>query len=232
LALTVSLKDSELKIKVSYMHLLKFISVSTLSGMLGLSILGASVNSLAQTKSSVPTTVHDIKMHKEAAEYFEGIVPQSKTTTCGAAALATLMTYHMSMPVTEKELLKSVANDGSRLSSAYEITQMAQSKGIRLKALRASKETLLPAIVRVIHPAIYADVKEGRPVKKMLHHFVVLTKIEDDKFYLKDPAYGNSWVTRSEFMRMWLDPNLSVDSASKNGNFGVVISAFNGEGKS
>lgn len=218
------------------MNLAKFISISALSGVLGLGILASSTNSFAQM-SPADTSLKEIKLTKETAEFFEGIVPQSKTTTCGAAALATLMKYHMSIPVTEKELLKSVANDGSRLSSAFEITQMAKSKGIKLKALRVSKESLqfedalLPSIVRVIHPSIYEDVKEGRPVKKMLHHFMVLTKIEDDKFYLKDPAYGNTWVLRSEFMRMWLDPSLSVDGVGKDGNFGVVISAYSGEGK-
>jgi predicted double-glycine peptidase len=220
------------------MNLAKKISAYTLTALLSISMISVTTHTSAETNVPKTKTSNDIKIHKEVAELFESIVPQSKTTTCGAAALATLMTYHMSTPVTERELLKSVANDGSRLSSAYEITQMAKSKGIQLKALRASKESLqfedalLPAIVRVIHPAIYGDVKEGIPVKKMLHHFVVLTKIEDDKFYLKDPAYGNSWVTRSEFMRMWLDPSLSVDSVGKNGNFGVVISAFSGEGKS
>jgi uncharacterized protein len=219
------------------MNLAKFCSAYTLSALLSMSMFGVTTHSFAETNVSKTKTSNDIKIHKEVAEHFAGIVPQSKTTTCGAAALATLMTYHMSTPVTEKELLKAVANDGFRLSSAYEITQMAKFKGIRLRALRASKESLqledslLPAIVRVIHPSIVNDVKEGRPVKEMLHHFLVLTKVEDDKFYLKDPAYGNSWVPRSEFMRMWLDPSLSADSVDKKGNYGVVISAYSGEGK-
>lgn len=139
----------------------------------------------------------------------EGAVLQAHEYSCGAAALATLMSY-FGRPATEKEVLDSIFGkdlpvvrgpDGQlrlRALNLGDLEKAARAAGFKVvsvqvpaaKDLAAALEALKPAIARMY---LYEE----------FPHFVVLRDIQGDWVHVVDPAYGNVRLTTRQFLKAW-----------------------------
>ena len=134
----------------------------------------------------------------------QNLVKQTYDYSCGAAALATLLTYGLGDTVTEPEILLSVltllSKDEETLRkkqglSLLDLQQVAHTRGHKAQGFRLAPEYLPqlqgPVIV-FIRPRGY-------------EHFAVLKGIRGDRVYLADPSLGNVRMAVTKFLDMWLD---------------------------
>jgi predicted double-glycine peptidase len=152
--------------------------------------------------------VHDdaaqgmVKRHslKELRDRY--IVKQRFDYSCGAAALATLLTYYFGDETSEQDILKVMMDELSkderqrkewRGFSLLDLKRMAQAKGYRAAGFKLSIEQLTqlaaPVIV-FVQPLGYA-------------HFAVLRGIDRGRVFLADPARGNLRMSTSRFVSEW-----------------------------
>ncbi len=128
------------------------------------------------------------------------VVIQAWDISCGAAALATLLTYDEEDKVTEKEVAKglleytTVEKVRAQLGfSLLDLKRYAESRGYEATGLG---EVTLRDLVE-IGPAIVPVVLRG------YNHFVIFRGIQGDRVLLADPAWGNRTMLAPEFLRIW-----------------------------
>jgi len=134
----------------------------------------------------------------------EGLIKQAFDYSCGAAALATLLTYGVGDETSEKEILLAVMEVLSKDDAAtrkkeglslLDLKKIALARGHKAQGFRLSPEFLPklkgPVLV-FIQPRGYK-------------HFAVLKGIRGDRAYLADPSRGNVRIPMYEFLEMWLD---------------------------
>jgi uncharacterized protein len=148
-----------------------------------------------------------------------GVVRQRFDYSCGAAALATLLTYGLNDPVDESSVLVAITSSlteegvaalqGSGLS-LLELAGFAQARGYRAQAFR------IPAaqLGRVQRPVIVFIKPWG------YEHFAVLKGVRGDRVYLADPSLGNVRMPLYRFLAMWADESgrgilLAVDPVDR-----------------
>jgi len=132
-----------------------------------------------------------------------GVVRQGFDYSCGAGALATLLSASIG-PVTEREILLEVFNgvrdeEAARIMKAglslLDLKRVVQARGRAAEGYRVPAE-ILPRLTRpvlvLIQPYGYA-------------HFAVLRGMRGDRVYLADPARGNVRISAARFRGMWLD---------------------------
>lgn len=131
----------------------------------------------------------------------EGVIVQRWDTSCGAAALATLLTYDLRDPVTERAVASAMLRQTSPIRvrvrggfSLLDMQQFAESHGYTADGYGAmtmdSLQQMLPAIVPV-----------------SLHgydHFVVVRSIDSRGVHIADPAYGRRRMRLDRFDRAWV----------------------------
>lgn len=105
---------------------------------------------------------------------------------CGAAALSMVLAFHGKwIPLEHVRANCGVSRDGS---DAFKMVTAAKHYGLRVKALRKEPEQLAQL-----------------PLPQILYwefdHFVVLTGVEANKFFLNDPALGERVLTAEEFSK-------------------------------
>lgn len=137
------------------------------------------------------------------------IVMQSSDYSCGAAAVATLLTYTFDDPVAEAvimdTLLKALPAEDQkdRKKQGFSLLDLAdyvtargyEGTGFRL-TLGQLQKVQLPVLV---HLSVQGD-----------RHFVVLRKIRGDQLYLADPSRGNLRLPVDDFVTEWTNIVLVV----------------------
>ena len=129
---------------------------------------------------------------------FEATVPQSFDYTCGAASIATVLTYYWGRPTTEAEAIAA-------LGHRYSLDEIAKRRETGL-----SFDDLIFVVERLGFQAQGAWVpldqldRLGGPVIVQLtnptfQHFVVLRRVGDAVFYVADPIVGNFAMSAIEF---------------------------------
>jgi predicted double-glycine peptidase len=140
----------------------------------------------------------EVKSLKEAR--YKNMIPQKYDLSCGAAALATILTYYYDDPVEEAEIITYMLKHGDQAEiakkgfSLLDLKRFAEArnymaagyKGVKLENLRELK---IPAIILF---------KVGR-----YDHFVVLRGIQGDKAFIADPAFGNRSISLEDFEKEW-----------------------------
>ncbi|MEE9356153.1 MAG: C39 family peptidase [Methylococcaceae bacterium] len=134
----------------------------------------------------------------------KNVVKQGFDYSCGAGALATLLTYGVGDSATEAEillqLLNSLPKDKELLKkkegfSLADLQNVALIRGHKSAGFRMSPEHLAklkgPVIV-FIQPRGYK-------------HFAVLKGVKGDRIYLADPSLGNIRLPAYKFLDDWLD---------------------------
>ena len=130
----------------------------------------------------------------------ERVVMQKWDLSCGAAALATLLTYDLNDPVAEREVATAMLRRNEPLKvraqggfSLLDLQEYAEAHGYEADGYgELSFMDLLnmaPAIVPVhIHG---------------YDHFVVFRGVREGDVLFADPAYGNRSLPIPEFDRVW-----------------------------
>jgi predicted double-glycine peptidase len=145
--------------------------------------------------------------------WFKGIYKQSKTYSCGAATLATILTWWLGRPTTEEDVLRLFFRDASNESadlvkqrglSFQELSKIAIKLGYQDRWGKIRFED----IRKVSHPVIIFINYDGQP------HFSILRGIINDEAYIADPSLGNIIIPLDEFQNLW--------ALSDNGKTGLV----------
>lgn len=160
-------------------------------GALALDVVSGSVR--------FPTKVRSVRELRDA-----GVVKQRFDYSCGAAALATLLTHGLGDPVGEQELLTDLlqmisAEDQASVQrkglSLLDLQQLAQRRGFQAQGFRIAADQL----AKLRHPVIVFVQPHGD------RHFTVLKGVRGDRAFLADPSLGNQRMPLYRFLDMWAD---------------------------
>ena len=179
-----------------------FLSGSVLSLMCVLVLLhtpswSTSIDLGSGTRVTVP--LQSLKERRD-----QHVVKQAYDYSCGAAALATLLTYGLGDQVGEEDVLRFVL----RTLSADEKTER-QSQGLSLLDLqrfaqarghKAQGFKLAPQYLARLKGPVLVFIKP-----RGYEHFVVLRGVRGNRVYLADPSLGNTRMAVEKFLAMWLD---------------------------
>jgi len=130
---------------------------------------------------------------------FHRIIRQHYDFSCGSAALATLLTWHLDTPTDEQTALKAMFDGGDQEKirnegfSMLDMKRYAESIGMQADGYRIPLEKF--STVKI--PAIVLINSNG------YMHFVVIKGITETKILLGDPAAGIKTVDRSTFEKEW-----------------------------
>ena len=126
--------------------------------------------------------------------------------SCGSAALATLLTYHYSYPVSEQRVFDHLFLHGEQINIRKEGFSMLDMKGfLAARGFRADGFQLpLQKLVDSGLPAIVLVSERG------YHHFVVIKGMAGDRILVGDPSSGARALPRADFEAIWVSKLLFV----------------------
>lgn len=147
-----------------------------------------------------------------------GVVKQRFDYSCGAASLATLLTYGLNDPVGEDVLLRALleplaadelAARQKKGFSLFDLQQLAQRRGHKALGFRVAQSQL----AKLSRPVIVFIKPQG------YEHFAVFKGLRGDRVHLADPSLGNVRMPLYRFLDMWADAAgrgviFAVESAS------------------
>jgi uncharacterized protein len=147
---------------------------------------------------SVPSPSDPVRSLLEMRQ--ERVVIQQWDISCGAAALATVFTYTLNDPVSERAAAQAMLRrtDPLRVKvrggfSLLDMKRFAESRGYRGEGFR---NLSLDELLEMKSPIVPIDV-HGYP------HFVVVRGERDGEIALADPAFGNRTMSRQRFSAAW-----------------------------
>jgi predicted double-glycine peptidase len=128
------------------------------------------------------------------------VVRQEWDLSCGAAAIATVLTYQLGRPVSEREAaLGMLRQVDARLIRArlgfslLDLKRLAVGYGLRAVGYGGLSLDELVGLAPVI-----------APIKVFgFGHFVVVRGLQGDRLLVADPAFGNRTMPLREFERAW-----------------------------
>lgn len=130
----------------------------------------------------------------------EGVVIQEWDASCGAAALATVFTYSLGNPVSEREVAQAMLRrtDPLRVKvrggfSLLDMKRFAEGRGYRAEGFR---NLSLEELLALKSPIVPID-ERGDP------HFVVVRGLREGRLDLADPAFGNRSMSVERFRAAW-----------------------------
>ena len=136
------------------------------------------------------------------------VIVQQWDASCGAAALATLLTYHQDDPVSEKAVAQAMLGKTDPLRvkvrrgfSLLDLKRYASARGFQAEGYSGMS---LDDLVK-LGPAIVPVVLDRYP------HFVVFRGRSGDRVLIADPAFGNRSVEVEVFERAWHKIAFAVD---------------------
>jgi predicted double-glycine peptidase len=121
--------------------------------------------------------------------------------SCGAAAVATLLTYHYGDPVTEQVVFREMFERGDRDIirregfSLLDMKLFLEARGYRADGIEASLGELAEARI----PAIVLIRENG------YMHFVVVKGIRGGRVLVGDPAVGSKTYPQADFEKLWVN---------------------------
>jgi predicted double-glycine peptidase len=134
---------------------------------------------------------------------FDKVVKQGFDVSCGAAALATLLTYYYGLELTEKDVIekifaKSTEEEKQKINaygfSMLELKRFGEDLGFAAGGFRVDSAEKL---AKLSVPAITLITVRGYA------HFVVLKGISGGQVFIADPAFGNRSRPLDRFADEW-----------------------------
>lgn len=130
----------------------------------------------------------------------EQVVVQQWDTSCGAAALATLLTYQHGVAIPERSIAEAMLQRTDPLKvkvsggfSLLDLKRYVDALGLEgVGYMQLTLEQLMQ-----LGPAIVPVNLSGYP------HFVVVRTTSDDEVLIADPAFGNRTLARARFQEAW-----------------------------
>ena len=138
-----------------------------------------------------------VKSIKEAR--FDRVVRQIYDFSCGSAALATLLTHHYDMPMTEEQAFREMFKAGDQAAikasgfSLFDMQAFLKTRGMKADGFRITLDQLASTGI----PAITLINTRG------YNHFVVVKGLSADGVLVGDPALGMKIMPRAEFDESW-----------------------------
>ena len=137
---------------------------------------------------------------------FTTTVRQQYDFSCGSAAVATLLTHHYGVPVTEREVFTQMFERGDQAKirkegfSMLDMKRFLESRGFHADGFNQPLERLeqegLPAIVLLS--------------ERGYRHFVVVKGIGRGRVLVGDPAMGTRTISFDRFSHLWVNQLLFV----------------------
>lgn len=142
----------------------------------------------------------------------KGVIVQQLDYSCGAAALATVLTYHFGDPISETDVVGFIFVHGQTVQegvkkylrrqgfSLLDLKRFAEFRGYKATGYKGMDlkdlleflyEDRLPVLV-AINPLGY-------------NHFVVLKGFDEGRVVFADPAFGNMTMPLGRFEEVWVD---------------------------
>jgi len=133
----------------------------------------------------------------------EGVVIQQWDTSCGAAALATVLTYSLHDPVSERQVAGGMLRTTEPLKvkvrggfSLLDMKHFVETRGLRGTGFRGMSTKQLLALQSPIVPIV----QYGNP------HFIVVRGLDGDgRLNIADPGFGNRTMSVEDFESVWKD---------------------------
>jgi uncharacterized protein len=133
----------------------------------------------------------------------EGVVIQRWDTSCGAAALATVLTYSLQDPVSERDVAGGMLRMTEPLKVKYrggfsllDMKHYVESRGLKGVGYRGMK---LPQLLNY-HGVIVPILQYGNP------HFIVVRGLNSEgRLDIADPGFGNRTMSVEDFNDVWTD---------------------------
>ena len=187
---------------MKYKRILKYFLFPILFWFTVFSVVGS-----GQTAEAGPFQVGGIAVHKRVKSFkdlkFTNIVRQTRDYSCGAASLATILTYYIGRETSEEEVLNAILSNADSQKA-----ERIREKGLSLLDLKTYGESLgykvkgykLPDyhnITKLEIPAIVLVDHRG------LSHFVVVKGSIGKDIFIADPARGNMKISLEEFGKIW-----------------------------
>lgn len=120
------------------------------------------------------------------------LIKQYDQKDCAPAVLLSVLKFYggnSSFPH-----LRELCNTNQQGSTMLDLVNA--SKALGFKAIGASGE--YEELIKEKTPSIAHVI-----IDDVLHHFVVIYKIEKDKIFIADPGKGKYWLTKDEFLKIW-----------------------------
>ena len=160
----------------------------------------------AETPVRVRSGTTQFQTHVRSVQDLQrsGVVMQAYDYSCGAAALATILTYGLDEATDESWVLQTVlqsANEGERALltqkglSLLDLQRIAEKRGLKAQGFRIRADQL----AKLTRPVIVYIKPNG------YEHFAVLKGVRGDRVYLADPSQGNVRMPLYRFFDMWAD---------------------------
>lgn len=159
----------------------------------------------ARAETGVAATVGGVRVRTPVKSFLElrwaRLVRQQWDTSCGAAVMSTLLTYHLGRPMTEFQVAAAIlkTTDPVRVRarggfSLLDLKRLADGLGFVAKGYRG---LTLGDLVGFGTAAIL-------PVRiRGYDHFVVFRAAAAGRVFLGDPAFGNLTLTTGRFAEIW-----------------------------
>jgi predicted double-glycine peptidase len=133
----------------------------------------------------------------------EGVVIQKWDTSCGAAALATVLTYSLYDPVSEREVARGMLKMTEPLKVKYRggfsLLDMKHFAALRGYKGEGYRKLTLDSLLKLESP-IVPIVQYGNP------HFVVVRGLDRrGRVSIADPGFGNRTMSIADFTAAWKD---------------------------
>jgi predicted double-glycine peptidase len=181
---------------------------------------GLARNAIGQAVVTAGGAREELPVSSLRAQRDFGVVKQEYDYSCGAAALATLLTYGLNDKVGEDTLLHNLLDGRSTAQietlqksgfSLLDLQKLAQQRGHKAQGFRIHADQL----AKLGYPVIVFIQPHG------YRHFAVLRGVRGDRAYLADPSLGNVRMPLYRFLEMWAD---------KSGH-GIIFAVERSDGK-
>lgn len=138
----------------------------------------------------------------------ENLIRQQWDNSCAAAALATLLTYELGRPATERQvatgLLRQTDELKVRTRGGFSLLDMKRY----LKDLGIESDGYAEMSL--------ADLAEMAPMIVPLHlygydHFVIVRSVDGKQVEIGDPAFGNYRMEQALFLRRWSKSGFRIE---------------------
>lgn len=127
------------------------------------------------------------------------VIKQQYDYSCGAAAVATLLSFHYQRPVDEDQVFRTMFELGNQRQiqtagfSMLDLKKYLDAQGLRSDGFRLT----LDKFARIGVPGVTMIDTKG------YKHFVIVKGIDNHSILISDPALGTRVIPRQDFEHQW-----------------------------
>jgi predicted double-glycine peptidase len=144
----------------------------------------------------------------------EAVIRQTSQITCGPAAVATLLTFHLLKPATEEEITQLAGTYKLGTTTLADLREALKAKGVVAKGFKEATLEWLAYEVEVSGIPIVVHFRDRvSDLKEPLDHYVLFIGQVDDYVLVSDPAQGEVSMHISDFLRRWDNHVLAIISS-------------------